>query len=138
MCQCISRHNDLLTVISVVLLLIGLVLMAVGYTIPRTYTFNPYTKARDMESTEIYYADLGFALDISITAGMGFIACGGMIMSTVMVYTLICASPENTDQLPLMSNLESQSHHSSYGSTERERSGVSSGRSNTVQLSALR
>lgn len=68
------------------LIVCGVVCIVVGYTVPRDYTFNPYARARDMEAIEIYYAHLSQSLDLTIVIGMGFIAIGGIILSSLITY----------------------------------------------------
>lgn len=70
------------------LIVCGVVCMVVGYTVPRDYTFNPYARARDMEAIEIYYAHLSQSLDLTIVIGMGFIAIGGIILSSLITISV--------------------------------------------------
>ncbi|XP_061197572.1 transmembrane protein 74B-like [Saccostrea echinata] len=74
------------------LIVCGIICMVVGYVIPRDYTFNPYARARDMESIEIYYADLSQKLDLTIVIGMAFIAIGGIMLSSFITYISCCES----------------------------------------------
>lgn len=39
-----------------------------------------------MEAIEIYYAHLSQSLDLTIVIGMGFIAIGGIILSSLITY----------------------------------------------------
>lgn len=86
--------EDALVYMAAGLIVYGIVCMVVGYTVPREYTFNPYARARDMEAIEIYYADLSQSLDLTIVIGMGFIAVGGIILSTLITY--ISCTESNT------------------------------------------
>ena len=84
------RHvEDILIVIAVVLMSIGFAVMCMGYIIPRGYTFDPTLPAREMESIEMHYARLAYYLDVCVVVGMGFIAAGGVVASSVSVYHFI-------------------------------------------------
>ncbi|KAL4237164.1 Transmembrane protein 74B [Mactra antiquata] len=84
-------REDLLITISIVCLVLGFVIMGTGYIIPREYIFDTSLPAREMERIEIYYANLSYSLDICILVGMGFIAFGGVIASSVFTYYFIFA-----------------------------------------------
>lgn len=81
------------------LIVCGVVCMVVGYTVPRDYTFNPYARARDMEAIEIYYAHLSQSLDLTIVTGMGFIAIGGIILSSLITY-ISCTESTTQHSVP--------------------------------------
>ncbi|CAH1774328.1 unnamed protein product [Owenia fusiformis] len=66
-----------------VLLISGMILMGLGYFIPRDYTFDPYEEARKMESIEQYYITLAKHLDILILVGMAIVCTGGVIVSVL-------------------------------------------------------
>ena len=68
---------------------IGMVLLFFGFVIPRDYYFDADLPAREMEAIEIYYSNLSFNLDICIVVGMGFIALGGTLVSTVITCSVI-------------------------------------------------
>ncbi|CAC5399127.1 unnamed protein product [Mytilus coruscus] len=79
------------------IMIVGLVFMVVGFAVPRGYDFDPNKPAREMEATENFYITLGYNLDICITVGMGFIALGGMIISTMMLQDAFCSKEDDDD-----------------------------------------
>lgn len=81
------------------LIVCGVVCIVVGYTVPRDYTFNPYARARDMEAIEIYYAHLSQSLDLTIVIGMGFIAIGGIILSSLLTF-ISCTESTTQHSVP--------------------------------------
>ncbi|XP_073538953.1 transmembrane protein 74B [Phyllobates terribilis] len=74
---------------SLVLLVCGIVLVAVAYTIPREVRVSPDSvSAREMERLELYYARLGSHLDKCIIAGLGLLTLGGTLLSMLLMISI--------------------------------------------------
>ncbi|XP_069808441.1 transmembrane protein 74B isoform X2 [Dendropsophus ebraccatus] len=74
---------------SLVLLVSGIVLVAVAYTIPREVRVSPDSvSAREMERLELYYAWLGSHLDKCIIAGLGLLTLGGTLLSMLLMVSI--------------------------------------------------
>ncbi|KAG8567203.1 hypothetical protein GDO81_013536 [Engystomops pustulosus] len=74
---------------SLVLLVSGIVLVAVAYTIPREVRISPDSvSAREMERLELYYAHLGSHLDKCIIAGLGLMTLGGTLLSMLLMVSI--------------------------------------------------
>ncbi|XP_052775541.1 transmembrane protein 74B-like [Mya arenaria] len=78
--------EDILIVTAVVLMSIGFAVMCMGYIIPRGYAFDATLPAREMEQIELHYNRLAYYLDVCVVVGMGFIAGGGIIATSVTMY----------------------------------------------------
>lgn len=94
--ECLRRYDprkdpeEFCTMLSMFSMLLGLVLLSIGYVIPRDYEYDPYAPAREMEATELYYAALSHTLDICIVVGMGFVGAGGIIITAIMMHGMFC------------------------------------------------
>lgn len=84
-----KSKDDVFFMTAVIFMSIGFAMMCIGYIIPRDYVFDPSLPARQMEAIELRYYKLSYSLDLSIIIGMGFIALGGIIVSTHTVYHYI-------------------------------------------------
>ncbi|KAM8947276.1 transmembrane protein 74B [Pelodytes ibericus] len=74
---------------SLILLVSGIVLVAVAYTVPREVRVSPDSvSAREMERLELYYAHLGAHLDKCIIAGLGLLTLGGTLLSMLLMVSL--------------------------------------------------
>lgn len=122
--ECLSNPGDLITFIASVFMILGLVFMTIGYVVPRDYDFNPYAPAREMEAIEIYFANLSYDLDVVITAGMGFVAFGGILMTSLVTYEMyLRITEEDDDDDGSYVQLKSYKRQPSYGSAEVTRQG---------------
>ena len=77
-------------------LITGIILITLGYVVPRDWEVNPDLSARKMEAIEKYYIRLNNILDGCTMAGLVLIALGGVILSTI-VTMLFC----NGELIPL-------------------------------------
>ncbi|KAG9277936.1 transmembrane protein 74B [Astyanax mexicanus] len=76
-------------VCALVLLVSGILLVVVAYTIPREARVNPeQVSARQMEKLELWYARLGAHLDQCIIAGLGLLTLGGMLLSVLLMASI--------------------------------------------------
>ncbi|XP_072541040.1 transmembrane protein 74B [Salminus brasiliensis] len=76
-------------VCALVLLVSGILLVVVAYTIPREARVNPeQVSARQMEKLEMWYARLGAHLDQCIIAGLGLLTLGGMLLSVLLMASI--------------------------------------------------
>ncbi|XP_068599059.1 transmembrane protein 74B [Brachionichthys hirsutus] len=76
-------------VFALVLLVSGIVLVVIAYTIPREAKVDPDSvSARQMEKLEKYYAQLGSHLDKCIIAGLGLLTMGGMFLSVLLMVSI--------------------------------------------------
>lgn len=119
--DCSDRNKeDTLITVSVVLLVLGFIIMFIGYSVPRGYVFDTSLPAREMEKIEIYYAELSYKLDVCIVVGMGFIAIGGLIVSCVTTYYFIVADHQiyRKEDRPDL-NLLNSSEMTTYGTSEQ-------------------
>uniref|UniRef100_A0A8C5MFY3 Transmembrane protein 74B n=1 Tax=Leptobrachium leishanense TaxID=445787 RepID=A0A8C5MFY3_9ANUR len=74
---------------SLILLVSGIVLVAVAYTVPREVRVSPDSvSAREMERLELYYARLGTHLDKCIIAGLGLLTLGGTLLSMLLMVSI--------------------------------------------------
>ncbi|XP_053552792.1 transmembrane protein 74B [Bombina bombina] len=74
---------------SLVLLISGVILVALAYTIPREVRVGPDSvSAREMERLELYYARLGAHLDKCIIAGLGLLTLGGTLLSILLMVSI--------------------------------------------------
>ncbi|XP_063281693.1 transmembrane protein 74B [Pelobates fuscus] len=74
---------------SLILLVSGIVLVAVAYTVPREVRVSPDSvSAREMERLELYYARLGSHLDKCIIAGLGLLTLGGTLLSMLLMVSI--------------------------------------------------
>ncbi|XP_027859940.1 transmembrane protein 74B-like [Corythoichthys intestinalis] len=84
-----GRSADLGFVVALVLLVSGIVLVAVAYTVPRDAGVDPDSvSARQMEKLELHYARLGSHLDRCIIAGLGLLTLGGMFLSVLLMVSI--------------------------------------------------
>ena len=67
---------------------LGIILVFLAFVIPRGYNFDSTKPAREMESIEQYYSNLGYGLDIFSIIGMGFVTLGGLLMANATVYVM--------------------------------------------------
>ncbi|XP_061919609.1 transmembrane protein 74B [Entelurus aequoreus] len=75
--------------VALVLLLSGIVLVVIAYTVPREAKVDPDSvSARQMEQLEMYYAQLGSHLDKCIIAGLGLLTLGGMFLSVLLMVSV--------------------------------------------------
>lgn len=91
---CCPEYDECYTLIPMIVMILGLGCIVVGIAVPRTYIFDSTAPARQMESTENFYIQLGYNLDICITVGMGLIAVGAIMVSLMMLNDAFC---ENND-----------------------------------------
>ncbi|XP_068119616.1 transmembrane protein 74B [Hyperolius riggenbachi] len=85
----VTRSVDYGFICSLVLLVSGIVLVAIAYTIPREVQVNPdLVSAREMERLELYYAHLGSNLDKCIIAGLGLLTLGGTLLSILLMISI--------------------------------------------------
>lgn len=83
----IANHKDeILVLAAVVLMSVGFAVICMGYIIPREYRFDSSLPAREMEKIELHYVKLSYYLDVSIVAGMGCVAAGGLVATALTVY----------------------------------------------------
>ena len=71
-------------------LVTGIILVTLGYVVPRDWQVDPNVEARKMETIERSYIRLNNALDGCTMAGMTLIAVGGLILATA-VSVAICS-----------------------------------------------
>ncbi|XP_028303850.1 transmembrane protein 74B [Gouania willdenowi] len=84
-----DRSSDYGFVVALVLLVSGIVLVGVAYTIPREAKVDrDSVSARQMERLERYYAGLGSHLDRCIIAGLGLLTLGGMFLSVLLMVSV--------------------------------------------------
>lgn len=84
-----GRSADLGFVVALVLLVSGIMLVAVAYTVPRDAGVDPDSvSARQMEKLELHYARLGSHLDRCIIAGLGLLTLGGMFLSVLLMVSI--------------------------------------------------
>ncbi|XP_054881738.1 LOW QUALITY PROTEIN: transmembrane protein 74B-like [Poeciliopsis prolifica] len=84
-----GRSADLGFVVALVLLVSGIVLVVVAYTVPRDAGVDPDSvSARQMEKLELHYARLGSHLDRCIIAGLGLLTLGGMFLSVLLMVSI--------------------------------------------------
>ncbi|XP_007579282.1 transmembrane protein 74B [Poecilia formosa] len=84
-----GRSADLGFVVALVLLVSGIVLVVVAYTVPRDAGVDPDSvSARQMEKLELHYARLGSHLDRCIIAGLGLLTLGGMFLSILLMVSI--------------------------------------------------
>ncbi|XP_054639645.1 transmembrane protein 74B [Dunckerocampus dactyliophorus] len=85
-CRHDNRSGDSGFLVALVLLLSGIVLVVIAYTVPREAKVDPDSvSARQMEQLEMYYAQLGSHLDKCIIAGLGLLTLGGMFLSVLLM-----------------------------------------------------
>ncbi|KAG6938505.1 transmembrane protein 74B, partial [Chelydra serpentina] len=84
-----GRSADYGFISALILLVSGIVLVVVAYTIPREPRVDPAAvTAREMERLEMYYARLGSHLDKCIIAGLGLLTLGGMLLSGLLLVSI--------------------------------------------------
>lgn len=84
-----SHSIDYGFICSLVLLVSGIILVAIAYTIPREVRVSPDSvSAREMERLELYYARLGSNLDKCIIAGLGLLTLGGTLLSILLMISI--------------------------------------------------
>ncbi|KAF6716931.1 Transmembrane protein 74B [Oryzias melastigma] len=84
-----DRSADFGFILALVLLVSGIVLVVIAYTIPREAKVDPDSvSARQMEKLEMYYAQLGSHLDKCIIAGLGLLTLGGMFLSVLLMVSI--------------------------------------------------
>ena len=66
----------------------GISLVILAFAVPRDYAFDTTIPAREMESIEQYYSNLGYTLDILSIIGMGFVTLGGLLMANATMYVM--------------------------------------------------
>ncbi|XP_030069301.1 transmembrane protein 74B [Microcaecilia unicolor] len=86
-----SNHSvDYGFIAALILLVSGILLVVIAYTIPREargINLDMLT-AREMEKLEMYYARLGSHLDRCIIAGLGLLTLGGMLLSLLLMVSI--------------------------------------------------
>lgn len=112
---CCTARDERCTLVPMLIMIVGLVFMVVGFAVPRGYDFDPNKPAREMEATENFYITLGYNLDICITVGMGFIALGGMIISTMMLQDAFCSKEDDDDAS--FTDYLNMANYSNYGTS---------------------
>ncbi|XP_019645099.1 PREDICTED: transmembrane protein 74B-like [Branchiostoma belcheri] len=76
-------------ILSLCFLVLGIVLVAVAWTIPREPTVDPDTQpAREIERIETKYVILRQHLDNCVMAGIIFLTLGGISLSLVLLYAI--------------------------------------------------
>ncbi|XP_078596510.1 transmembrane protein 74B-like [Branchiostoma floridae x Branchiostoma japonicum] len=76
-------------ILSLCFLVLGIVLVAVAWTIPREPTVDPDTQpAREIEKIETEYVILRQHLDNCVMAGIIFLTLGGISLSLVLLYAI--------------------------------------------------
>ena len=122
--------EEFCSLISMVMVGMGLLLIGIGYITPRDYEFDPDQAARKMEAIAIYYYNLSFNLDVVILAGMGFVGLGGLLYAAIFVsmfFTFVlpchwCCEPRDQGAtIPLCATPNTDNLNSGaqdYGSTE--------------------
>ncbi|XP_035667404.1 transmembrane protein 74B-like [Branchiostoma floridae] len=76
-------------ILSLCFLILGIVLVAVAWTIPREPTVDPDTQpAREIEKIETEYVILRQHLDNCVMAGIIFLTMGGISLSLVLLYAI--------------------------------------------------
>nr|XP_033818512.1 transmembrane protein 74B [Geotrypetes seraphini] len=85
-----SHSVDYSFIAALILLVSGILLVVIAYTIPREARgINVDTvTAREMEKLEIYYAHLSSHLDRCIIAGLGLLTLGGMLLSLLLMVSI--------------------------------------------------
>jgi hypothetical protein len=63
---CCGEYDECYTLVPMIVMILGLGCIVVGIAVPRTYIFDSTAPARQMESTENFYIQLGYNLDICI------------------------------------------------------------------------
>ncbi len=71
---------------------IGIFTLLGALVTPRHYTFDVSKPAREMESIEQFYSNLGLALDICSILGMGIVTLGALLMANATVYAMCKSS----------------------------------------------
>ena len=66
----------------------GISLVILAFAIPRDYAFDTTIPAREMESIEQFYSNLGYTLDILSIIGMGFVTLGGLLIANATMYVM--------------------------------------------------
>ncbi len=84
---------EVTSLLSLGCLAFGILLIGVGFGVPRAYTYDPDEEAKTMETIEIYYAKLTKRLDICIIVGLGFVGLSALLMSSIVLY-LMCYNPK--------------------------------------------
>lgn len=85
----VEQSADYGLILALVLLVSGIVLVVIAYTIPREARVDPDSvSARQMEQLELYYARLGAHLDQCIIAGLGLLTLGGMFLSVLLMVSI--------------------------------------------------
>lgn len=83
---CCGSVENMLFNVSILCMSLGFAVMCIGYIIPRDFIFDPSLPAREMEAISLRYTMLSYNLDLCIITGMGFIALGGVIATSITVY----------------------------------------------------
>ena len=91
MTKCSPRQDpvEFTHCLSLVSITLGVLLVAMGYLIPRDYVFNPDIPASEMEAIEDYYNRKAAALDVCIVTGTVFVGIGGLMISGIFMMMLI-------------------------------------------------
>ncbi|CAH1255254.1 TMEM74 [Branchiostoma lanceolatum] len=124
-------------IFSLCFLVLGIVLVAVAWTIPREPTVDPDTQpAREIEKIETKYVILRQHLDNCVMAGIIFLTLGGISLSVVLLYA-ICIGELNQlyNATTGTDNSTGTSSSRGYGSVQRfEMSRTSRSRETTQSL----
>ena len=83
---------------SPMLVLIGTVLVVVGYFIPRNYNIDPKLSARENERRSFDVARQARAMDMCIIAGTVFIGLGGSIVLGLLIRDLYVEKTSSSSQ----------------------------------------
>lgn len=125
---------------------IGILMIVSGIFVPTDYTMNPQLPAREMESIEIYYHRLSFALEVCIVVGMALVTAGTVVQTGIIVRMCLMGELDPRSQAASrtgslfsgteMTALQADSSYDparNYGTSQRQQSSSSrTGESSTV------
>ncbi|XP_002733635.1 uncharacterized protein LOC100369025 [Saccoglossus kowalevskii] len=103
--RCI-RRTDCVGSIAFVCVVLGVIILLVGYLVPRHPKGDPETD--EYKQLENYYTKLGHGADVSILVALGFISVGGIIMAGLFMWSAIegCRQKDADDGgVPLINKL---------------------------------
>lgn len=84
-CPDSSDPVERLSIASTIGIGIGILLIVSGLVVPTDYAMNPQLPARQMESIEIFYHRLSFALEVCIVVGMTLVTAGTVVQTAIIV-----------------------------------------------------